>query len=112
MVGRAINYYRDFVKPQKKYRTPTSEEIKALGDLLTAFESLPADAPAEDIQNEVYAVGKSHAYENLREWFKALYEILLGQEQGPRMGSFVALYGLDEINELLRRAINGENLAA
>ena len=112
MVGRAINYYRDFVKPQKKYRTPTSEEIKALGDLLTAFESLPADAPAEDIQNEVYAVGKAHAYENLREWFKALYEILLGQEQGPRMGSFVALYGLDEINELLRRAINGENLAA
>ena len=87
MVGRAINYYpRDFVKPQKKYRTPTSEEIKALGDLLTAFESLPADAPAEDIQNEVYAVGKAHAYENLREWFKALYEILLGQEQGPGWG--------------------------
>ncbi|MDP7392686.1 MAG: lysine--tRNA ligase, partial [Alphaproteobacteria bacterium] len=55
---------------------------------------------------------KAHAYENLREWFKALYEILLGQEQGPRMGSFVALYGLDETNELLRRAINGENLAA
>ena len=111
LVGRALNYYRDFVKPQKKYRIPHSEEINALSDLLTAFKRLPSNAPAGDIQNEVYAVGKAHNYENLRDWFKALYEILLGQEEGPRMGSFVALYGLDETKDLLRRAINGENLA-
>ena len=111
LVGRALNYYRDFVKPQKKYRIPHSDEINALSDLLTAFKRLPSNAPAGDIQNEVYAVGKAHNYENLRDWFKALYEILLGQEEGPRMGSFVALYGLDETKELLRRAINGENLA-
>ena len=111
LVGRALNYYRDFVKPQKKYRIPHSEEINALNDLLTAFKKLPSNAPAGDIQNEVYAVGKAHNYENLRDWFKALYEILLGQEEGPRMGSFVALYGLDETSNLLRRAINGENLA-
>ena len=111
LVGRALNYYRDFVKPQKKYRIPHSDEINALSDLLTAFKKLPSNAPAGDIQNEVYAVGKAHNYENLRDWFKALYEILLGQEEGPRMGSFVALYGLDETKDLLRRAINGENLA-
>ena len=111
LVGRAVNYYRDFVKPQKKYRMPHSEEKNALSDLLTAFKNLPPDTPAGDIQNAVYAVGKAHNYENLRDWFKALYEILLGQEQGPRMGSFVALYGLNQTIDLLRRAINGEDLA-
>ena len=64
------------------------------------------------IQNEVYAIGKSHEFENLRDWFRALYEILLGQEQGPRMGSFAALYGLEETKELIRRALAGEDLAA
>jgi lysyl-tRNA synthetase class 1 len=112
LVGRAINYYRDFVKPAKKYRGPTETESKALSDLLDLFEKLPESATAEEIQNEIYAVGKSHEYENLREWFKALYEILLGQEQGPRMGSFVALFGLNETRDLIRRALAGENLDA
>ena len=57
-------------------------------------ETLPDDAPAEDIQNEVYAVGKAHFEDNLRGWFQTLYQVLLGQDQGPRFGSFVALYGL------------------
>ncbi|MEL0021243.1 MAG: lysine--tRNA ligase [Rickettsiales bacterium] len=112
LVGRAINYYRDFVKPAKKYRGPTETESKALSDLLDLFEKLPESATAEEIQNEIYAVGKSHEYENLREWFKALYEILLGQEQGPRMGSFLALFGLNETRYLIRRALAGENLDA
>ncbi len=111
LVGRAINYYRDFVKPTKKYRAPSAAEALALGDLLAAFEGLPASASAEDIQNEVYAIGKSHEFENLRDWFRALYEILLGQEQGPRMGSFAALYGLEEMKELIRRTLAGEDLA-
>ena len=83
-----------------------------MADLLTAFEKLPGNATAEDIQNEVYAIGKAHEFENLRDWFKALYEILLGQEQGPRMGSFVALFGLDETRDLIRRALAGEDLNA
>jgi lysyl-tRNA synthetase class 1 len=112
LVGHAINYYRDFVKPSKKYRTPSVAEQAAVADLLAAFEKLPGDATAEDIQNEVYAVGKAHEFENLRDWFKALYEILLGQEQGPRMGSFVALFGLDETRNLIRRALAGEDLNA
>ena len=67
--------------------------------------------PAVDIQTEVYEVGKRHDFENLKDWFRALYEILLGQSQGPRMGSFIALYGIDETVQLLERAVSGEDLS-
>ena len=68
---------------------------------------MPADATAEDIQNEVYAIGKDEAYgfESLRDWFKALYETLLGAEQGPRMGSFIALYGIANSRKLVAEAL-------
>ncbi len=112
LVGYAINYYRDFVKPDKHYRPPDPIEREALVDLAAALAALPADAEAERIQNEVYEVGKRHPFETLRAWFKALYEILLGQSQGPRMGSFIALYGVTETGELIRRALAGEDLAA
>jgi lysyl-tRNA synthetase class 1 len=112
LVGYAIAYYRDFVKPTKKYRLPDAVERKALEELLAALEKLPADADAETLQNIVYEVGKRHPFPELRAWFKCLYEILLGQEQGPRMGSFIALYGLEETRSLLKRALAGENLAA
>jgi lysyl-tRNA synthetase class 1 len=111
LVGHAIAYYRDFVKPVKKYRRASEMEKKALEDLLAQLEKLPADAEAETIQNEIYEVGKRHPFPELKAWFKCLYEVLLGQDQGPRMGSFVALYGLDETKALLKRAIAGENLA-
>ena len=76
------------------------------------YRVLPADADAETIQTEVYEVGKRHPFESLRDWFRALYEILLGQSQGPRMGSFIALYGLKETVALIDRALAGEDLAA
>ena len=107
----AINYYRDFVKPAQHYRKASEDEVKALEDLLAALEGLGADADAETIQTEVYEVGKRHPFPDLKAWFKALYEILLGQSQGPRMGSFIALYGLEETLTLLKRAIAGEDLA-
>jgi len=112
LVGHAVAYYRDFVKPDKVYRAPDAMERKALEDLLAELERLPAAADAETIQTQVYEVGKRHAFENLRAWFKALYEILLGQSEGPRMGSFIALYGLEETKDLVRRALQGENLGA
>ena len=68
--------------------------------------AMPAGAGGEDIQTEIYEVGKRHSFENLRDWFRALYEILLGQSQGPRMGSFAALYGLPEFVSLLRKALD------
>ena len=111
LVGYAIAYYRDFVKPKKDYRAPDEAERKALEDLLAELEALPEGAEAEAIQTQVYEVGKRHPFADLRSWFKALYEILLGQEQGPRMGSFFALYGLGESRALIRRALDGEDLS-
>jgi lysyl-tRNA synthetase class 1 len=112
LVSYAARYYRDFVKPTKRYRAPSETERAALEDLLTALEALPRDADSEAVQTEVYEIGKRHDFPDLRAWFKALYEILLGQEQGPRMGSFFALYGLEESAALIRRALSGEDLAA
>ncbi len=111
LVDYAINYYRDFVKPAKHYREATEEERTALRDLAEALGGLSADAEAEAIQAEVYEVGKRHPFPDLKSWFRALYEILLGQSQGPRMGSFIALYGLEETRALLERAIAGDDLS-
>jgi lysyl-tRNA synthetase class 1 len=111
LVDSALAYYRDFVKPAKSYRAPDARERAALEDLAAALDRLPAGADGEAIQNEVYEVGKRHGFEPLRDWFKALYEVLLGQSQGPRMGSFFALYGLDLSRTLIRRALAGEDLS-
>jgi len=112
LVGFALRYYQDFVKPKKSYRAPSDKERAALEDLAGRLRALPKDADGETIQNEVYAVGKEHGFENLRDWFKALYEILLGQDQGPRMGSFMALYGLEESLALIDSVLQGESLQA
>ena len=112
LVAYAIRYYRDFVKPSKHYRSPTAMEREALENLLVRLAALSEDAEAEAIQNEVYAVGKLYDFADLRAWFKALYEILLGQEQGPRMGSFFALYGLEESRALIRDALARDERAA
>ena len=107
MVEYAIRYYRDFVVPTKSYRVPDARERKALDDMIGALEALPAGAASEDIQREVYTVGRANGYENLRDWFKTLYEILFGQAQGPRMGSVIALYGVPETIDLIRCARDG-----
>ncbi|HMM14446.1 MAG TPA: lysine--tRNA ligase [Parvibaculum sp.] len=111
LVGYAINYFHDFVKPAKTYRAPSEIERIALVDLAEALEKAGADATAEDCQNIVYEIGKTHGFENLRDWFKSLYEILLGEAQGPRFGSFIALYGVKETVRLIRRALDGEDLS-
>jgi len=108
LVEHALAYYRDFVKPAKAYRDPSEEEREALRELAAWLAKCPADAEAETIQNEVYEIGKRHGFANLREWFKALYEILLGQTQGPRFGSFVAYYGVAETRALIERVLAGQ----
>jgi lysyl-tRNA synthetase class 1 len=112
LVGYAINYYRDFVKPHKVYRQPTDPERAAMEDLLAALEGMDPELSGTDIQNGVYEIGKAHEFENLRDWFKALYEVLFGQSQGPRFGSFAALYGVSETAALVRRALAGDDLSA
>jgi lysyl-tRNA synthetase class 1 len=108
LVGYAIRYFHDFVKPSKQYRAPTEQERAAFEDLDRRLVALPDDVLAEEIQNEVYAVGKEHGFEPLRAWFQALYQVLLGQSQGPRFGSFVQLYGIDNTRALISKALSGE----
>jgi lysyl-tRNA synthetase class 1 len=112
MAVGAVNYYEDFVKPHKRFRAPDARERAAFEDLLARLKTLPEGCQdAELIQNEVYAAGKDAGFEPLRLWFTALYEVLLGQSQGPRFGSFVAIYGVAETSRLIERALAGEDLA-
>jgi len=97
----AMNYYEDFVRPNKAFRAPDERERSALVDLAARLRALPVDADAEVIQNEVFAVGKDAGFEPLRAWFQALYEVLLGQSQGPRFGSFAAIFGLERTVALI-----------
>jgi lysyl-tRNA synthetase class 1 len=108
LAGYAINYYEDFVRPNKRFRAPDAKERAAMEDLVARFRALPADSTDETIQNEVYAVGKEHGFEPLRGWFQALYEVLLGQSQGPRFGSFAAVFGLERTIALMDQALKGE----
>ncbi len=109
LMGYALNYYEDFVKPSKTYRLPDDKEKAALLDLAGRLKALPADTTdGEAIQGEVYAVGKAHEFEPLRAWFQALYEVLLGASQGPRFGSFAAIYGLPQTIVLIEAGANGE----
>jgi lysyl-tRNA synthetase class 1 len=109
----AIHYYEDFVRPNKRFRLPSEMERAAMVDLVARLRALPADCgDAETIQNEVYAAGKEAGFEPLRGWFTALYEVLLGQSQGPRFGAFAAIFGLGRTIDLIDRALNGEDLAA
>ncbi|WP_448659407.1 lysine--tRNA ligase [Sphingomonas sp. CJ99] len=105
LIGKALAYNRDFVAPTLVRRAPEGVEADALKRLDAVLATLPADASAEDIQNEVYEIGKTGGFDNLRDWFKALYETLLGSSQGPRMGSFIALYGTQNTRTLIAEAL-------
>jgi lysyl-tRNA synthetase class 1 len=102
----AINYYEDFVLPAKRFRPATDQERAAFADLAARLRALPEGCKdAEAIQNEVYEAGKAAGFEPLRTWFQALYEVLLGQSQGPRFGSFAAIFGLGETIGLIETAL-------
>ena len=111
LLAGAVAYYQNFVKASKKFRLPSDKERAALADLAGVLRKIPESESAEFIQNEVYETGKRHfAKEELRQWFKTLYEVLLGSEQGPRMGAFIKLYGRDNVVKLIDRALAGEDL--
>ncbi|MEQ7873861.1 lysine--tRNA ligase [Sphingomonas sp. ASV193] len=105
LIGLAVNYARDFVVPTLKRRAPTEDEAAALRDLDAELANA-GEADAEALQNIVFEVGKAHyGKERLRDWFGVLYETLLGSAQGPRMGSFIALYGIDNTRRLIAEAL-------
>lgn len=105
--GFAVRYYQDFVKPAKTFRAPSDQERAALSDLADRLRAWDGPIDAEALQSEVFAVGKAHGFEPLRDWFKAIYEVLLGASQGPRFGGFVALYGVEETVSLIEAGLEG-----
>jgi lysyl-tRNA synthetase class 1 len=108
LVAHALRYYEDRVKPQKQYRAADDRERAALEELANALEQMPDERDGETVQAVVYEIGKRHKFEPLRDWFRALYEVLFGQAQGPRFGSFAALFGCGSTAALIRRALAGE----
>ncbi|MFC3694852.1 lysine--tRNA ligase [Chenggangzhangella methanolivorans] len=122
LVGYAIRYYEDHVKPTKRFSAPDEVEREALSSLEKALGELPAGASPEDVQTALYDVARAvPRYQDFnakgatperpgvsQEWFAALYRTLIGQEKGPRFGSFAALYGVEETRALIRRALDGE----
>ncbi len=110
LVGYAIKYYQDFVLPEKIYRAPSEREAAALNALATKLESMEGGLDADVYMTVVFTAGKDNGYdkEELREWFQAIYEICLGQSQGPRFGSFIQLYGVKDTASLIRDALDGK----
>jgi lysyl-tRNA synthetase class 1 len=116
-VEYALHYFRDFVLPDKKFREPSDEERKALFDLRDALSNLPAAATPENIQDVVYEVGRRPPFLDEKkkakdgkpgvslDWFNMLYQVLLGQEKGPRFGSFVAAFGVKNTVDMIDGAL-------
>jgi lysyl-tRNA synthetase class 1 len=116
LVDHAIAYNRDFVAPTKRYRAATEQEHAALAELAARLKAPLDDYPgateAERLQNLVYAVGKEQKFTPLKAWFDCLYQVLLGQTEGPRFGGFIALYGIDRTIALIEAALAREPAAA
>ena len=102
LVGYAIKYFNDVIKSQKKYKMPNDEEKKALTALVKTLETCNEQMTPEEIQTLIYSTGKENGYaENLRDWFKLIYEVVFGDENGPRMGFFISFFGVNETKELI-----------
>ena len=102
LVGYAIKYFNDVIKAQKKYKSPSENEKLALQALVKTLEKCTDEMSPEDIQTLIYSTGKENGYaENLRDWFKLIYEVVFGDENGPRMGFFISFFGVKETKELL-----------
>ena len=107
LIKYSIKYFNDVVKQNKKYKKPNSLEMKALLDLISKLENCSDNMKPEDIQTEIYTVGKNNGYkENLREWFKLIYEVVFGVENGPRLGFFISFFGRKEMISLIKEKIN------
>tara|TARA_A100001011_G_scaffold392340_1_gene479690 strand:- start:16 stop:636 length:621 start_codon:yes stop_codon:yes gene_type:complete len=105
-VQYAINYYQDFVKPFKKFRDATIKERDALIDLHSRLYNLKSNCEIQEIQTMIFSVGKEHNFDNLRDWFSAFYEIILGTKTGPRLGGFISIYGIEETRKLISHKLS------
>ncbi len=110
--GFAVRYYNDFVKPNKTFRPADEKERAAMQDLVERLKAYDGGLEDEALQTIVFAVGKDHGFDPLRDWFKALYEVLMGASQGPRFGGFIALYGIPETIALIEDGLAGKLVKA
>ncbi len=101
----AVRYYNDFIKTNKKFIIPNESQVDILESMISFLDSLSENISSEEIQNGIYSIGMDAGYENLRDFFKDLYQILLGQEDGPRLGSFIALFGIENMKNLIKEKI-------
>ena len=107
LIEYAIKYFNDVIKKNKKYKEPNSEEKKALKALVAMLEKCNDEMQPEEIQTQIYSVGKENGYkENLRDWFRLIYEVVFGDENGPRMGFFISFFGVKETQQLIKDKIN------
>ena len=106
LINYAIKYFNDVIKQKKKYKKPNDQEKKALLALISKIEKCDEKMSPEDIQTEIFSAGKENGYEkNLRDWFKLIYEVVFGDENGPRMGFFISFFGTSETKELIKNKI-------
>jgi len=106
LIEYAIKYFNDVIKKNKKYKKPNLDEKKALEALVSALEKCTDEMQPEEIQTKIYSVGKENGYkENLRDWFKLIYEVVFGDENGPRMGFFISFFGVKETQQLIKDKI-------
>ena len=102
LVGYAIKYFNDVIKIKKKYKTPDQKEKKALEALIKTLDECNDNMSPEDIQTLIYSTGKDNGYsENLRDWFRLIYEVVFGDKNGPRMGFFISFFGVKETKDLI-----------
>ena len=101
-----VVYYKKFVLPNKNYRNPSELEIDGFKKMIKMLNTIDKDMEAEEIQTKIYEIGMSLNFENLKDWFSAFYQVILGQDQGPRLGSFIKFFGVRKTIELLEEKIN------
>ena len=106
LIEYAIEYFNDVIKQNKKYKKPNENEIKALKALIDVLDKCNDQMQPEEIQTQIYTVGKENGYkDNLRDWFKLIYEVVFGDENGPRMGFFISFFGVNETKQLIKDKI-------
>ena len=106
LISYAIKYFQDVIKKKKKYKKPNDSEKNVLKALINTLETCNDEMTPEDIQTKIYSTGKENGYkENLRDWFKLIYEVVFGDENGPRMGNFISFFGVNETKQLIKDKI-------
>ena len=107
LIGYAIKYFNDVIKQNKEYKKPNNQEIKALKALINILDTCNDDMKPEEIQTKIYSAGKENGYkENLRDWFKLIYQVVFGDENGPRIGFFISFFGVKETKQLIKDKIS------